>query len=342
MRPYKSFLNEISYFSSVVLFTSCASIIKSTQFPVATGLTVSANGKLGILQDDFNKSKVFDSYCSGSRQIKDLTINFTYYAPNKPKGQPLNTVSKQMSEISKKQQCDQRTLLYSMSQKPNCKDSISYINGRKGNSTCSFSEQGYMFLNSSKNSSSFVEDFKKMTPQYNSGSKYFFVKDETGKLSLFNYFSQDSFSDRLYNKPEDALGDDVISVYLATLSTLISEYTILEPLDFQKMTYYDELQKSKDYENEMCDMDIEYGAEALYISKNDQREHIEAFGIDGSGDIDVAKAIYHQPRIWRRYISRFSTIKEISVSSGVKNVQVSLDLNNFCRYGRNLEDVTSK
>jgi hypothetical protein len=350
MRPYKSFLKEISYFSSVVILTGCASIIKSTQFPVATGLAVSANGKLGIIQEnDINQSKVFDSYCSGSRQIKDLTINFTYYAPSKPKGRPLNIVSKQMSEISKKQQCDQRTILYSMSQKPECRNSGIYINKRQGRSTCSFNDPGYMFLSSTKNSSSFIENLKQTTPHYNSDSRYFLVKDDTGKLSFFNYFSQDSFSERIYNSPEDTLGDEVKSVYLASLNSLISNYTILEPLDFQKTTYFDEIEieKQKRYENKsteesICRLSDEYEAESVYINKDDQRESVEAFGIDEAGNIDVAKAIYHRPRIWKRYISRFSAIKESSVSSGVKNVQVSLDLNNFCRYGRSLEDVTSK
>lgn len=343
MRPYKSFLKEISYFSLIVIFTSCTSMMKKYEYPVATGLSVSANGKLGIIQDnDYSKSKVFDSYCSGSHQIKDLTINFTYYAPSKPKGQPLNIVSKQMSEINKKQQCDQRTILYSMSQKPEC-------NRRQGTSTCSFNDRGYMFLSSTKNSSSFVENLKQTTPHYNSDSRYYLVNDGTGKLSLFNYFSQDSFSERIYNSPEDILGDEVKSVYLASLNSLISDYTILEPLDFQKTTYIDEIEieKQKSYENKstdegVCRLSDEYEAESVYITKNDQRESVEAFGIDDAGNIDVAKAIYHRPRIWKRYISRFSTIKESSVSSGVKNIQVSLDLNNFCRYGRSLEDVTSK
>ena len=344
MKLYKFFLREISYFSLIVVLTSCASIMKSTQYPVAIGLPIS-NGKLGAVQDnDFDKSKVFDSYCSGNRQVKNLTINFTYYAPSKPKGQPLDIVSKWMSEINKKQQCDQRTVLYSMAQMPECHNSGIYINGRQGKTTCSFNDDGYLFLSSTKNSSSFVENLKKiMTTGWIGKSnefKYFLIKDETGKLTLFNYFERDDISARIYNSPEDILGDEVKSAYLSTLNSLISDYTILEPLVFQKTTYSEEIQKAS--ENEICDLNREYGAESVYISKNDQRESVEAFGIDETGNIDITKAIYQRPRIWKRYISRFSTIKESSVSSGVKNVQVSLDLNSFCRYGRSLEDVTSK
>lgn len=343
MRPYKSSLKEISYFLLIAILTSCASIMKSTQYPVATALVVSANGKLGIIQDnDVNKSKVFDSYCSGSRQIKELTINFTYYAPSKPKGQPLNTVSKLMSEISKKQQCDQRTILFSMSQMPAC--------DVQGQQVCRFNYRGDLFFNSTVEDSSFIENLKQTAPStghnpyYRGGyggypsAQYFLIKDSSGKLSLFNYFAFDSVSKEIYSKAPEILGAEVKSAYLADLNSLVSDYTMLEPLDFQVTTYFDEIEKNDEIDT--CDLKDEYRADYLVVNKYERP--VEAFGIDGSGDIDIAKSIQDQSRIWKRYISRFSTIKESSVSSGVKNVQVSLDLNNFCRYGRSLDDVTSK
>lgn len=104
--------------------------------------------------------------------------------------------------------------------------------------------------------------------------------------------------------------------YSTDLNRLINEYTILAPKEvIEKMT------------------DAEFDSGNLY----------DSLILNENGEVDISKAIDRKNHLWKAYISKFSSIKEATEDNSRKStVEVSLDLNTFCRYGRKISDLQSQ
>jgi hypothetical protein len=103
----------------------------------------------------------------------------------------------------------------------------------------------------------------------------------------------------------------------------MSDFTFVEPKNFQEEAY------SCEKSPELC---------KCIGSKE------EMLGLNSDDQFESELAIQDKDQIWERYITRFSKFKESpsSANKNESNVEVSLDLNAFCRYGRSLKDLTSK
>lgn len=104
--------------------------------------------------------------------------------------------------------------------------------------------------------------------------------------------------------------------YSTDLNNLMNEYTILAPKEvIEKIT------------------DTEFDSSNLHSS----------LILNENGEVDISKAINNKDRLWKSYVRKFSSIKEAAEDNSQKStVELSLDLNVFCRYGRKIVDVQSQ
>lgn len=104
--------------------------------------------------------------------------------------------------------------------------------------------------------------------------------------------------------------------YSTDLNDLMNEYTILAPKEVvEKMT------------------GSEFNSQYPYSS----------IILDENGQIDISKAVRRKNDVWKAYIRKFTSIKEASEDNSRKSsIELSLDLNVFCKYGRKISDLQSQ
>lgn len=107
--------------------------------------------------------------------------------------------------------------------------------------------------------------------------------------------------------------DNQDPIYISELKTLVDNFTLFEPLKYQE--------------------------EAYSLNADDEK----LIAIDSNDQQSISEAMKRKDEIWKRYIKQFTKIKEAkSNAPRIVNVELELDLNGFCRYGRNLNDLYSK
>lgn len=135
---------------------------------------------------------------------------------------------------------------------------------------------------------------------------------DSNKLILFHISEQRHSSEWYQRNP----------THVSELKILIDNFTFLEPLKYQEDAY------TAGDDNEEEDV----------ISDSSK-----PIAVDEGGQQSVSEAIEHKDEIWIRYISHFTKIKEAkSKNPRVINVDLELDLNGFCRYGRKVSDLQSQ
>lgn len=104
--------------------------------------------------------------------------------------------------------------------------------------------------------------------------------------------------------------------YSTDLNNLMNDYTLLAPKEVM---------------------------EAMTDSEFDSRFPYSAIILNETGEIDLSKAIENRDRLWKAYINKFTTVNEAPEDSSKKSiVELSLDLNAFCKYGRKISDIQSQ
>jgi len=103
--------------------------------------------------------------------------------------------------------------------------------------------------------------------------------------------------------------------YSIDLSNLLNEYTVLLPKDIIAEITGDE---------------------------SDSRAYSTVI-LNDNGEIDLSKAIDRRGTLWKAYIKKFTSVKEASEDNSKRSIiELSLDLNAFCRYGRKISDLQSQ
>ncbi len=101
------------------------------------------------------------------------------------------------------------------------------------------------------------------------------------------------------------------NTYSADLNLLFEKYTLLEPTEVKRIAYKREFDCTED-----C---------------------------VGESDAISDDPVENRSEIWKRYIRRFTTVKEVKIrNSNIIKAQISLDLSGFCRDKRKVEDFLSK
>lgn len=121
------------------------------------------------------------------------------------------------------------------------------------------------------------------------------------------------------------------SAYVSELRLLVDNFTLLEPIEFQNEAY-------------KCGEKCNDPDKVELIAIDEGKSHkVNGEIVEEKPKNSIAKAISYKDDIWFRYIERFTTIKEAkSNNARVINVDLELDLNAFCKYGRDLSDLQSQ
>ena len=302
-------------------------MMASVQYPQPVYLSLS-NGRTEVLVDR-KPSDVFAKYCAGGHQIKSLTFNYSFVPPKNPKGWPIGDASKYLKKLDNHRECLNRSLIFKLAEAPDCQTYYgNYITDLRGKPVCGPAnrDEPIWFFTSGKSAHEIERTAESIKPNATYDSFVpVFVRSSSGKIYGFHFIGDGSSVPNVLPEMTSSLGASVSSAVLSDLSALVSDFTILEPSEYQKQAY----DAHEDEDEKSC-------------SAN--RDDSQILAVDADNNVDTAAAINRRYMIWERYISRFSKVKESpdSQSPQAVNTQISLDLNGFCRYGRNLGDLKSK
>ena len=326
MKPYVYFWTGIKL---LMLFglCGCASMMASVQYPRPVYLSLS-NGRTEVLVDR-KPSDVFAKYCAGGHQIKSLTFNYSYVAPKNPKGWSISDASKYIKKLNNHRECLNRSLIFKLAEAPDCQTYYgNYVTDLRGKPVCGPAnrDEPIWFFTSDKSANEIERTAESIKPNATYDSFVpVFVRSASGKIYGFHFIGDGSSVPNVLPEMTSSLGASVSSAVLSDLSALVSDFTMLEPSDYQKQAY---------------GADEAEGEKSCSANSGDS----QVLAVDTDGNNDASAAISGRSKIWERYISRFSKVKESPdlQSAQNTNTQISLDLNGFCRYGRSLSDLTSK
>jgi hypothetical protein len=294
----------------------CASL----NSPYSANVSISAQDS--SYADVFSPEKqraVFKSFCSGQRQIKVMKLSFSFVSPKNPKGAALDAVSERQSQVETKRACLFRDALYELGDVPCTQMTTPKSCGPE-------LRRGFSFVSTSAPGSVILEDAKAAEL---GGTEPVFVISEGQKkiVGFFGQPTQTSEGPRWYGVSGKYAGTFRRDAVLYDIGALVNGFTILEPSQYQEETYGS---------GELLSCQSE-----MLAPMRSHSDHPIAVNDDGS--VNLSEALDERESIWRRYIIRHSKIKESKAPDPqLTNVEVSLDLNDFCRYGRSVGDLTSQ
>ena len=255
-----------------------------------------------------NAEDIKNQYCSGVKQRKAFRINLTLSDPKLISGLSTSESSKFLSSVEEKKKGLYKRLLFSLSKV----------------------ESGVVFVEVSTDLFKRIEkegmgSIDPNSLRANCGLGIVFLKSPQQQVKgYYSGMCTDGQSNPFFSGTDISFGAfNSYKSKLVDLSTLIDGFTMVEPKDFQKEAY--DCDKNPD----LC--------KTLHSKE-------ELLGLDSNDEFDSKRAIEDKESIWKRYIARFSKVKESSSSNNKNesNVELSLDMNAFCRYERSISDLTSK
>jgi hypothetical protein len=244
-----------------------------------------------------------------------MKLMITFVSPKNPTGKPIDVVSQYQSALEKSIKCLLKEIIFRLSEVP-C--NVATIPKKCDPSF----RNGFSFVSTSDSAVRIIDEAKATELLVDGGSSFrmvpVFVAAEDGK-KIVGFFGQATSGGEMFDElSQEYAGRAHRDAFLFELNALMSGYTMIEPRKYQEESYN---------EDSSCGSD----GSSQPIAVND----------DDSANI--SEAIDERNDIWRRYISRHSMIKETKArDTQLTNTEVSLDLNNFCRYGRHVEDLTSR
>jgi len=142
--------------------------------------------------------------------------------------------------------------------------------------------------------------------------------NSTTKHKLFTFIIKISSQNKfiIYQSNFDSRRLKYEKGYSTDLHNLMWEYTILTPKEI---------------------------IEEITGSEFDKRYLHRTILLDEDGQIDISKALTSKNELWHAYIKKYTRIKEVSDdNSNQSTIELSLDLNVFCKYGRKISDLQSQ
>ena len=260
---------------------------------------------------------VFHHYCPNGKQAASLKINVVYISPIPAPGLPLNRAGEALKIVEAKKNCSARWIFANLA-------------------------DNKLYLPEDATYEEIVSYAKTRTADYDPHSRkvkpytVFLRTDVSNRYVLFfeRIYDFDRYNEIKYRSYPNHYFS------LTELKMLKEAFTIIEPIELQQKKYIDPLPQS-------CN-----GLEN-YIPEN--RESTESYPQDTFRNflgydrlnkdlpIDIADAIRFKKEIWERYLIYNSTVKESPTNDPqIKNIEVSLDLNDFCKYGRKVSDLQSR
>lgn len=144
------------------------------------------------------------------------------------------------------------------------------------------------------------------------------VEDAHTKQRLFTFIIKilDQNKVIIYRSNQNTNRMNYHEGYSTDLHGLMTEYTILTPKNI---------------------------IEEITGSEFDSNYPYSTILLDENGEIDISKAISRKDDLWKSYIEKFTSIKEASEDNSKQStIELTLDLNIFCKYGRKISDLQSQ
>lgn len=259
---------------------------------------------VSISKATIGSEKIFSQYCANNKQIRKLSLSIEYISPKLPKFS-VDKAASESAHYAKRKQDLLKKVLFSLA------DGEEHSNGRGAD---------YLLVRQSDlNHHDLIEKVSQYVIEessYNSiAVKELLMRPtDSDKFVLFHAIETDQrLRDRDHFEP----------THVSELKLLVDNFTLLEPLEFQNEAY-------------KCDTDC---------LKNPYMDHdkVDLIAVDDDGKQSISEALEKRDAIWIRYINRFTKIKEAKSSNPkIINIDLELDLNGFCRYGRNISDLQSQ
>lgn len=143
-------------------------------------------------------------------------------------------------------------------------------------------------------------------------------EDANTKYRLYTFIVRVSGSNKLiiYQSNQSSRRMSYSTGYATDLNSLFSQYTLLTPKEVTEQI-----------------TDNSFDSKFLY----------RTILLDENGNANISKAISGKDNLWKTYIKKFTLIKESEDDNSNKsNLELSLDLNVFCKYGRKISDLQSQ
>lgn len=268
------------------------------------GCATTSSTPVSILKNNIADDKIFNQYCANNKQVRKLSISIEYVNPSLPK-MSVDKAAAEAAHYAKKKQDLFKKIFFSLA------DGEERSNGRGAD---------YLKVRQSDlNHHDLIEQVSQYIIQESQMSSIYakpllMRPTDSDKFILFYGLVKDQrFPDQDYKDP----------THISELKLLVDNFTMLEPFEFQNEAY-------------KCDDDC---------LKNPYMDHdkVDLIAVDSEGKQSISDALEKRDEIWIRYIQRFTKIKEAkSLNPRVANVDLELDLNSFCRYGRNIADLQSQ
>ena len=258
-----------------------------------------------------DSADIQNAFCINGKQSKPLMVNFIFIVPQIKKGKPIDISTKDTKYFSDKKIKLFRDLFYLASSEEN---SFVKVVDESKSEVVDYAKRidSSIWLSHDQ-----VYTNVRIIPLFidtTDGNKIvFFEKIITTATDQSAGYQSDRVSGNALTKRE--------SKAIVELNALVNSYTILEPTSFQKQSYKIE---SNSTNSNRCDVN-------------------DLIAVDGDGKVQISAALECQDKIWKRYIQKFTRIKESTTRDPqILNVELSLDLNPFCQYGRKISDLQSQ
>ncbi len=141
------------------------------------------------------------------------------------------------------------------------------------------------------------------------------AEDSNTKFRLFTFIVRVKNKIIVYQSNLNSRRMSYDKTYSTDLHNLISNYVVLVPKEV--------VEKIEGSESDSADLQTTI--------------------LNDNGEIDISKAVNQKDLLWMAYINRFTSIKEASDQNSQKSaIELSLDLNVFCKYGRSISALQSQ
>lgn len=320
MKRYKLLL----IFFSVLLATSCS----SGPAPVFTNGIQRDSASYKDAESSEYQKKVFSSFCQNGRQVKKLSYSIRFIKPKFPKKIALDKTAALLEELSDVKQCLMKTSSIQLSQ--HCNDfnncHIFYSSSDSSSSIAQYAKE--MLYDDS------TSEFCQMGYCTESGPMrpvFIFLGQQQPIYLFFEKTERKSSSHRWGNWYASKYGDDSgeRQAFFIELNALRQGYVILVTQSVPEEKWMDRV----GFQNDICTKEK--------LSMASYKHLAESLPIDNR-TLTPSEALSNKELIWKRYLLLNSTIKEaVSGDPQIVNYEISIDLNNFCTFGRHADDVTS-
>lgn len=304
MKPSKCFWKIVKGCFTTLILTACASVPETTKSVQLS--------KIGLT----SSKDVYEFYCSKNKQKNSISLKVEYISPRVPKGMPIDHASENLKQMKYMEKCLIRKTFFLLSNQ---------ATEQFWRDTAFLSPVGY---------DQTVGVAKAVEANFVNYSNY--AMDYL-PLPLILRFKDSDKTVAFHDKAEDrnnTIRSEFInegSIFAKELNFLTSDYTMLEPEEFQHERYSG---KSE------CRAGTA-GPDSIY--EDGPYEEGEAIAVKDNGEASISQAIEYKRHIWERYLIRHTNIKKtVSSDSQITNYDLTLDLSDFCRYGRSIESLTSR